>query len=487
MRSRQSLAEFIHENFNIEVVPKQHQDHVYAELLEVVLDKSKTRAELARSIFLGKCLGFLKDLPHKTIAEFLKVSEPAISKAFAQVKAQPNRGEEREMGRPSLMSEKNFDKLVTWVRTRCDDTDFPTLNEFREEAYSLLEAQDSSICPSLSYYDSLLSRVLERGFRLKSASPLDEDRWKVEPETISEHFRKLIDAGILECIPAMIINIDETGFGASRSGILKAKQVIVPDTFEGTPVYEQKLSSHFITGISAISLAGDVFQPALVTTRGSDHPDAEQCSWYEAVKRYQSENAFVTRDVFTKYLREIILPHIAHMRVALNDPTLRGFVIFDGHKSHLCKLAKAICASENITLYLLPAHSSHLCQPLDRGFFRSLNGSYARMRKITGLSKISGMCERIYGAYQASSVIRTVWDSWSASGFVPLIQKGRCVGFTLDPDQVLKRGSLQHPAPAIKQGEIGRKVASSAYGVLNEDEMLIYDAGQCPFCCQPLE
>jgi hypothetical protein len=384
------------------------------------------------------------------------------------------------------MSDENFQKLLTWVRSRCDETDFPTRHEFREQAYTLLEEQNPTICPSLSYYDKLLSYILDEGFQLKYADPLDEDRWKVDPDTMTDHFKKLVEAGVLDCLPSMIINIDETGFGASRAGRSRSKRVIVPLGFRPKPVYEEKLSSHFITGISAISLEGDVFRPALVTTRGSDHPDATQCSWYNGVKRYESENAFVTRDIFTKYLREVIIPHVAHMRQNFQDATLRAFVIFDGHKSHLCQLAKAICAQNNITLYLLPPHSSHLCQPLDRGYFRSLKSCYARQPRMEGLSKISSMCERIYGAYQASSVILTVWNSWKASGFVPTIQDGRCVGFTLDPNQVLKRGSLQHPVPAIKEGQIGRKVSSSAYGVLNEDEMLIFEADQCPFCCQPL-
>jgi hypothetical protein len=361
------------------------------------------------------------------------------------------------------------------------------MHEFRKHAYSRLETQDPTISTSLSYYDKLLSSVLDEGFRLQRAAPLDEGRWRVTKETIERHFNLLQEAGVLDCEPSMIINIDETGFGASKSGRMKPKKVIVPNEFTGIPVYQEELASHFLTSLSAISLSGDALFPALISARQSDHPDASSCSFYPFLLRYESENAFVTRDIFNCYLGAVVIPYFEAIRLTPGRENWRGFIIFDGHKSHLCDLANAICAENNITLYLLPPHSSHLCQPLDRGYFRKLKSCYARERRIPGLSKISCMLERIYGALQAASVIRTIWNSWEASGFLPTIEQGRCVGFTLKPELVLDRDALHHVAPPVKEGQIGRKVNSAEFGVLNEDEMLIYEAGQCPFCCQPLD
>jgi hypothetical protein len=285
----------------------------------------------------------------------------------------------------------------------------------------------------------------------------------------------------------LIINIDETGFGASRSGRLRSKKVIVPKEYEEIPLYRQRLESHFITAISAVSLSGDALFPAFITKRGTDHLDAKLCSFYGNVQRYQSENAFVTRDIFLHYLNTIVLPHLKWMREKHPEMNSQAFILFDGHKAHLSELLCAWSAENEIGLYLLPPHSSHLTQPLDRGYFRMLKSSFQRMDYIPGLSKISDIQERMFMAFQASNVTRKIWNSRAASGIVPVIDEGMCVGFELVPDKVLERPAVALPLSSGEQAQQGRKVTDPSFGLLNEDEMLIYQAGQCPFCCQPLD
>jgi hypothetical protein len=42
-------------------------------------------------------------------------------------------------------------------------------------------------------------------------------------------------------------------------------------------------------------------------------------------------------------------------------------------------------------------------------------------------------------------------------------------------------------AASVFEAARGRGVVSGEWGVLNEDEMLIWQAGQCPFCCSPFD
>jgi hypothetical protein len=50
----------------------------------------------------------------------------------------------------------------------------------------------------------------------------------------------------------------------------------------------------------------------------------------------------------------------------------RRLLLLDGHGSHLTARFIAFCLDKNIDLVCLPAHTSHLLQPLDIGIFSPL-------------------------------------------------------------------------------------------------------------------
>ena len=60
-------------------------------------------------------------------------------------------------------------------------------------------------------------------------------------------------------------------------------------------------------------------------------------------------------------------------------------VILSGHESHHSADFETYCKEKNIIALCLPAHTSHLTQPLDIGCFSTLNALMAR--KSTRLSK----------------------------------------------------------------------------------------------------
>jgi hypothetical protein len=122
---------------------------------------------------------------------------------------------------------------------------------------------------------------------------LEQDRYKLTPEAITEHFWQLSSLPISSYDPRLIINVDETGFGASKNGRLKSVKVIVPTSFKGKPVREENLEAHFVSALVAITL-----NPGFITKRNTDHADASKASFFQYVARYSSEKAFVTRSIF---------------------------------------------------------------------------------------------------------------------------------------------------------------------------------------------
>ena len=62
--------------------------------------------------------------------------------------------------------------------------------------------------------------------------------------------------------------------------------------------------------------------------------------------------------------REVFLP-----QTKPNDPSEARLLIVDGHGSHTSDLFMATCYLNNVYLLFLPAHTSHMLQPLDLGSF----------------------------------------------------------------------------------------------------------------------
>ena len=56
-------------------------------------------------------------------------------------------------------------------------------------------------------------------------------------------------------------------------------------------------------------------------------------------------------------------------------------LIFDGHASHISIQVVELAQSHQIDLLCLPAHTTHLQQPLDVGVFKSLKAYYYKACK----------------------------------------------------------------------------------------------------------
>ena len=60
-----------------------------------------------------------------------------------------------------------------------------------------------------------------------------------------------------------------------------------------------------------------------------------------------------------------------------STPNQRRLLIVDGHDSHVKAGFIACCIQNKIDLMVLPAHSSHITQPLDVGIFAPLKAAMA--------------------------------------------------------------------------------------------------------------
>lgn len=82
-----------------------------------------------------------------------------------------------------------------------------------------------------------------------------------------------------------------------------------------------------------------------------------------------TSNGFMEEDIFNSWF-EWWVARIPQLRPVL--------LIMDGHSSHITLKTIESAKTQNIDILLMPAHMSHLLQPLDLAIFSPLKGAYKK-------------------------------------------------------------------------------------------------------------
>lgn len=128
-----------------------------------------------------------------------------------------------------------------------------------------------------------------------------------------------------------------------------------------------------ITVIETVSAAGLALPPMIIY-----QGEAQYAGWHALVKAgdktyfSRSSTGWTNSQIGLEYIRDVFEPNT---RESANG--MARLFIMDGHVSHCTWQFFAFCLSNNIIPLCLPAHSTHLLQPLDVGLFGPLQRNYA--------------------------------------------------------------------------------------------------------------
>jgi hypothetical protein len=123
-------------------------------------------------------------------------------------------------------------------------------------------------------------------------------------------------------------------------------------------------------------------------------------------------------------------------------------LILDGHGSHLTPKFDEICERNKVIPIYIPAHLSHLLQPLDIGCFAVLKRAYGRLVKSkmrVGINHIDKL--DFLEAYPLARIkafkSETIKNSFGAAGLVPFL-----------PERVISKLDirLRTPTPPVSRG-----------------------------------
>ncbi|KJZ68819.1 hypothetical protein HIM_11793 [Hirsutella minnesotensis 3608] len=173
--------------------------------------------------------------------------------------------------------------------------------------------------------------------------------------------------------------------------------------------------------------------PAKVIFQGKLH----QASWYESGVPDDwhiavSENGWTSDDLALNWLKEVFDPNTRRRTVGTHR-----LLILDGHGSHVTPEFDKYCTANSIVVLQMPAHSSHLLQPLDVGCFSPLKTIYGRKVQEKMLAGIHHIDKQDFLPMYLEARRQALSPSNIRSGFM-------ATGlFPFDPNRVLSRLQVQ--------------------------------------------
>lgn len=113
----------------------------------------------------------------------------------------------------------------------------------------------------------------------------------------------------------------------------------------------------------------------------------------------RSKNGWMDTEVFFMWVANHFVKHIPPVRPVI--------LLVDGHSTHIDQETTKFCKDNGIILYCLPAHASHIIQPLDVAFFRPLKCNWRKaVKKYRDENPGQSVTKMVF-----SKVFKTAWDA----------------------------------------------------------------------------
>ena len=237
------------------------------------------------------------------------------------------------------------------------------------------------------------------------------------PNALNAWFRLVANMrakyGILD---ADFYNFDETGF---MMGMIRGHMVVTHSDRQSNPKLVQPGNREWATAICAVAADGHVVPPFLCV-QGRFH----LAPWYQNNNIPADWVVNTTQNGWTD--NDTGLEWLEHFDKSTRTRQVGRYrmLVLDGHESHVNAKFSQYCKDHDIIPLCLPAHSSHLTQPLDVGLFSPLKRAYGDQishlikLRITHITK-DDFFPAFRAAFHAVFTEQNVKGGFRGSGLVP--------------------------------------------------------------------
>ncbi|XP_041360715.1 uncharacterized protein LOC121376969 [Gigantopelta aegis] len=268
---------------------------------------------------------------------------------------------------------------------------------------------------SLRWFYGFMKRWPE--LRVQKPRSLEIMRAKAtSKDTINKYFdslEQILDKYDLRNSPESIYNIDEKGIVENH------KPPSIVASRSNVPVAVTTSRSNTTTVIGCGNALGVAIPPYFVF-KGKRMREELLAGCTAGTAGTVSETGWSNTGIFQKYLKEHFSKYVP--AASSDKPVL---ILYDGHTSHINVSLIQWARERHIILFVLPAHTSHVLQPMDVGCFgpfeRIYNGmrhTYIREHATSGIDRHS-LCETVCKAYCAALTPANLQSSFRKTGIYP--------------------------------------------------------------------
>jgi hypothetical protein len=218
-------------------------------------------------------------------------------------------------------------------------------------------------------------------------------------------------------------------------GIIATTKVVTRSEYYGKAKLLQPGNREWVTAIEYIGASGYILPPWIIF-KAKRYIVGWQDDLPDGWGLHISPNRWTSDEIGLRWLTRCFIPS--------TTSRLRGkyrLLILDGHGSHLTPKFDQICSQNDIIPLCMPAHSSHLLQPLNVGCFSVLKRQYGKLveglmrSRVNQITKLDFLTE-----YPTARVVSynldTIRNSFAATGLNPF-----------DPNRVLETLNIQQKTP----------------------------------------
>ena len=273
-----------------------------------------------------------------------------------------------------------------------------------------------------AWFDGFKSR--HPRLTLRSTQQLSRARaLSANSEIISDFFGKL--AAVCAKLnllnkPMNIFNMDETGVTIVHKGGKVVTEMGRKNVWSITS--GEKGKTHTI--LACVSASGFVLPPFMIYPRQRVTENLKKGAIAGTVF-HRSDSGWVNSELFLAWLKFFA------QSIPPSRPVL---LILDGHSSHVSIETIEFARSNEIHILCLPAHTTHILQPLDVGVFKSFKSFYYRACR----KQIAESPHRVITTEQIACLVGIAWPQ----ALTPLnIMSGfkKCGIYPLNPGEVTDR------------------------------------------------
>ncbi|KAJ5073543.1 protein derived from transposon [Anaeramoeba ignava] len=351
------------------------------------------------------------------ISQELNISSSQIKRAL---KAKREGREIGQKGRPPKLNQKEQKKLKQQIEDLTDEGKSMTITEVFNSANEMIskrkkytELKENVEMNQIQSKQWIYYFTKTNQLKTATAKELETKRREVSKEEVSCFFaivRNLLEKnGSYQ--PSLIINADETMVKLGN----KTKVQVVTSKKKEKPIRERKQIQKHLTAMCGISADGKFLKPLMILpTKTLPRETFEKSQSIYSFNYHHGSKGFINRPVFEDWIRDTLIPFVIKQR---GDSSERALLILDGHVSRESVIAIESLQKNSIDTIILPAHASHLLQPLDVLPFSTFKRLLAQEKNLDSLE---GLLEAIENCLHIAFSPRSVRQAFSRAGIFPL-------------------------------------------------------------------